>query len=62
MLSSFFLKSATHDEIHDILSNQKDGGDGHDHINVIFAKYISSVISNCQANVINLSVIWYCTN
>ena len=32
------------DEIHDILNNLKDGSNGHDNIDAMLAKYVSSIL------------------
>ena len=61
MSSSIFLKPTSHDEIHDILSNQNDGCNEHI-IDAIFAKYVTSIIHSTLAHVINLAHLAYWSN
>ena len=42
----FYLQPTSPDDIHDILSNLKDDSNGQDNIDAIFAKQVSSIISN----------------
>ena len=50
------LNLTSSDEIHETLNNLKDGSIGCNNNDAMFAKYVSSVISNCMAHVINLSM------
>ena len=42
--SSFFLQPTSSNKMHDVFNNLKDGSNGHDNIDVIFAKCVPSII------------------